>query len=109
MMGWGGCLCRVKAYGSKTDEDVKAAMKDIPEGLRWAFNLGHADVFPATSGKENAAKYLMQKFDASPSSSFLLCDDDNDLGEQACKPPLPLQACVPCQPLAGGMSVGVQS
>lgn len=71
---------RLKAYGSKTDEDVKAAMKGIPEGLIWAFNLGHADVFPATSGKENAAKYLMDKFDAAPSSSFLLCDDDNDIG-----------------------------
>lgn len=55
-------------------------MKGIPEGLIWAFNLGHADVFPATSGKENAAKYLMDKFDAAPSSSFLLCDDDNDIG-----------------------------
>ncbi|EIE21831.1 hypothetical protein COCSUDRAFT_17230 [Coccomyxa subellipsoidea C-169] len=72
--------CGLKAYGSKTDEDVKAAMKGIPEGLIWAFNLGHADVFPATSGKENAAKYLMDKFDAAPSSSFLLCDDDNDIG-----------------------------
>lgn len=73
-------LCRVKAYGSKSDDDVKAAMKDIPAGLRWAFNLGHVDVFPDTSGKQNAAKYLMQKFDAAPSSSFLLCDDDNDIG-----------------------------
>ena len=71
---------RLKAYGSKTDADVKAAMKDIPEGLQWAFNLGHADVFPSTSGKENAAKYLMERFDADPSSSFLLCDDDNDIG-----------------------------
>lgn len=77
---WGAVCCRLKAFGSKTDDDVKAAMKGIPEGLMWAFNLGHADVFPATSGKENAAKYLMDKFDAAPTSSFLLCDDDNDIG-----------------------------
>ena len=77
---WGALCCRLKAFGSKTDDDVKAAMKGIPEGLMWAFNLGHADVFPATSGKENAAKYLMDKFDAAPTSSFLLCDDDNDIG-----------------------------
>jgi hypothetical protein len=79
----------VKAYGSKSDNDVKAAMKNIPEGLTWAFNLGHADVFPATSGKCNAAVYLMQKFDAAPSSSFLLCDDDNDLGRLPGLSPLP--------------------
>ena len=52
----------------------------VPEGLAYAYNLGHVDVFPATSGKENAARYLMERFDASPASSFLLCDDDNDLG-----------------------------
>ena len=73
--------CRLKAYGKKTIEDVYEALKGLPDGLATAFNLGHADVFPATSGKENAAKYLMSKFDADPSSSFLLCDDDNDVGE----------------------------
>lgn len=56
-------------------------MRDtVPEGLSYAYNLGHVDVFPATSGKENAARYLMDRLDAAPASSFLLCDDDNDLG-----------------------------
>ena len=67
-------------YGKKTIDDVHAALAALPEGITAAFNLGHADVFPSTSGKENAATYLMSKFDADPSSSFLLCDDDNDVG-----------------------------
>ena len=72
---------RLKVYGKKTIDDVHKALAGLPEGITAAFNLGHADVFPSTSGKENAAKYLMSKFDADPSSSFLLCDDDNDIGE----------------------------
>ena len=61
----------------------------VPEGLAYAYNLGHVDVFPATSGKENAARYLMERFDASPASCFLLCDDDNDLGARFEHTPFP--------------------
>ena len=32
-----------------------------------------------TSGKDNAARHLMDRFDAAPHGCFLLCDDDNDL------------------------------
>ena len=72
---------RLKAFGSKSAADVEEVVKTtVPEGLAYAYNLGHVDVFPATSGKENAATYLMERFDASPASCFLLCDDDNDLG-----------------------------
>ena len=71
-------------FGKKTMEDVQGALAALPQGITAAFNLGHADVFPCTSGKENAAKYLMSKFDANPSSCFLLCDDDNDIGEPLC-------------------------
>ncbi len=68
-------------FGSKTVDDMLETVKTtVPAGLTYAFNLGHVDVFPATSGKQNAAMYLMERFDASPASSFLLCDDDNDLG-----------------------------
>ena len=80
-------MCRLKVYGKKTIDDVHQALAGLPEGITAAFNLGHADVFPSTSGKENAAKYLMSKFDADPSSSFLLCDDDNDIGE------IPITVC----------------
>ena len=81
-------------YGKKTIDDVHSALAGLPEGITAAFNLGHADVFPSTSGKENAAKYLMSKFDADPSSSFLLCDDDNDIGVASCMHcSLPLPSC----------------
>ena len=75
---------RLKAFGSKSAADVEETVRTtLPEGLAYAYNLGHVDVFPATSGKENAARYLMGRFDASPASSFLLCDDDNDLGARS--------------------------
>ena len=49
-------------------------------GLRWASNMGHLDVFPETSGKAQVAKYLLKRLDGEASSSFLLCDDANDMG-----------------------------
>ena len=76
--------CRLKVHGSKSVEDMRDTVRNtVPPGLAYAFNLGHADVFPATSGKENAAAYIMDRFDATPATSFLLCDDDNDLGARA--------------------------
>ncbi|KAL4438989.1 hypothetical protein ABPG77_006926 [Micractinium sp. CCAP 211/92] len=59
---------------------VAAALRDLPSGLATALNLGAADVFPATSGKENAARHLMQHFGAEPAECNFMCDDDNDLG-----------------------------
>ncbi len=40
---------------------------------------GQADVYPATSGKEQAARYLIQQLGADTANCSLLCDDDNDL------------------------------
>ncbi len=41
---------------------------------------GTADFYPTTSGKENAARYLMARFCIEDTSkSAFLCDDDNDL------------------------------
>ena len=51
----------------------------MPAGLRWASNMGHLDVFPETSGKAQVAKYLLKRLDGVASSSFLLCDDANDM------------------------------
>ena len=45
-----------------------------------SFNLGVADVYPSTSGKEAAARHLMTALKAQPQHCCLLCDDDNDLG-----------------------------
>ena len=49
-------------------------------GLRWASNMGHLDVFPETSGKAQVARYLLKRLEGDASSSFLLCDDANDMG-----------------------------
>jgi hydroxymethylpyrimidine pyrophosphatase-like HAD family hydrolase len=50
-------------------------------GLAFAGNLGAVDVYPATSGKKNAAKYLMEKFGGhiDGTDSVFMCDDDNDI------------------------------
>ena len=55
-------------------------MSHIGAGLRWASNMGHLDVFPSTSGKDQVAKYLLRRMDGDASNSFLLCDDANDMG-----------------------------
>jgi hydroxymethylpyrimidine pyrophosphatase-like HAD family hydrolase len=48
-------------------------------GLNSAFNLGKADVFPAASGKANAARYLMELESIKIDDSVALFDDDNDI------------------------------
>ena len=78
--------CRLKVQkgegaAAKTSGALKDVMQRLPEGLTGSFNLGHADIFPATSGKHNAACHLMQCFGAVPAQTMLLCDDDNDLGD----------------------------
>ena len=46
-------------------------------------------MYPATSGKEQAAHYLIQQLGAKTANCSLLCDDDNDLSA-----PQHLMACV---------------
>jgi hydroxymethylpyrimidine pyrophosphatase-like HAD family hydrolase len=50
-------------------------------GLDFAENLGAVDVYSNTSGKKNAAVYLMGKFggNTNGSDSIFMCDDDNDI------------------------------
>ena len=77
--------------------------------LAWSTNLGHVDVYPATSGKKNAGLYLaaqlldvdqqqhelvdaaaatsegqqamaLSSSEAAGAATAFLCDDDNDLG-----------------------------
>ena len=77
--------------------------------LAWSTNLGHVDVYPATSGKKNAGLYLaaqllkvdqqqhgqldaasatseghqamaLSSSEAMGAATAFLCDDDNDLG-----------------------------
>jgi hydroxymethylpyrimidine pyrophosphatase-like HAD family hydrolase len=48
-------------------------MKSLePRGLKCAFNLGKADIFPGSSGKSNAAKYIMELVGATPDECIAL-------------------------------------
>ena len=64
-----------------SQDDLEKLLHSVPEELATSFNLGLADVYPAISGKHNAAKHLLEVFDASADSAVLMADDDNDLGE----------------------------
>ena len=66
--------------GGQSSAALREALADLPEQLTSSFNLGVADVYPASSGKAAAALHLMQMLDARPEQCCLLCDDDNDLG-----------------------------
>ncbi|CAN8066131.1 unnamed protein product [Agarophyton chilense] len=52
-------------------------------GLTSSYNLGKADVYPAGSGKANAARGVLRELGESASDAVALFDDDNDvlLGE----------------------------
>jgi len=73
------CGGRLQIPEGKTEAELTEALLTLPDGLAHSRNLHAADVYPATSGKDNAARHLMQRFDAAPHACLLLCDDDNDL------------------------------
>eukprot|EP00933_Yihiella_yeosuensis_P007286 TRINITY_DN112245_c0_g1_i1.p1 TRINITY_DN112245_c0_g1~~TRINITY_DN112245_c0_g1_i1.p1 ORF type:complete len:344 (-),score=63.96 TRINITY_DN112245_c0_g1_i1:78-1109(-) len=86
----GGWACDSKSYSTnfrvnlskskgKTDADLKRIMNNLPPGLACSFNLGSADFYPATSGKDLAAKYLVGFFGSTTEESVSMGDDDNDL------------------------------
>lgn len=54
-------------------------MAQHPKDLSCTENLGVLDFYPATSGKEGAARHLMQRWGVPVASTAFLCDDDNDL------------------------------
>ncbi len=72
----------MKANKGKTPDDVTNVVKNLQPGLTSSYNIGLADFYPSTSGKENAAQYIVDKFNTNLAEAFLLCDDDNDMGEQ---------------------------
>eukprot|EP00882_Tetradesmus_deserticola_P005608 GHRQ01005904.1.p1 GENE.GHRQ01005904.1~~GHRQ01005904.1.p1 ORF type:complete len:310 (+),score=119.36 GHRQ01005904.1:314-1243(+) len=63
----------------KTEQQLQAAAAAVPPCLATSTNLGSADFYPRSSGKEGAAAYLMGKFRLPASRCAVLCDDDNDL------------------------------
>ena len=71
---------RVSA-GEAGEEVLQAQLAALPATLRYAYNLGAADVFPATSGKAAALRYVAQRWGIAPESARCCCmgDDDNDI------------------------------
>ena len=72
---------RLKAKDGKTPDDVLNVVKNLDPDLASSFNIGLADFYPSTSGKEKAAKHIVEHYNTNLSEAFLLCDDDNDMGE----------------------------
>ena len=74
------CCFRVdctKTPGS--DALVAEALGALPPGVSCAQNLGKYDFFPATSGKWNAARYLLDALGLARDDAVALFDDENDL------------------------------
>eukprot|EP00891_Asterochloris_glomerata_P008333 jgi/Astpho2/8333/fgenesh1_pm.00122_%23_16_t len=71
---------RIKVRDPHSQDDLEKLLQSLPEELATSYNLGLADVYPAISGKHNAAKHLLEVFKASADSAVLMADDDNDLG-----------------------------
>ncbi|GAX80007.1 hypothetical protein CEUSTIGMA_g7446.t1 [Chlamydomonas eustigma] len=70
---------RVHAKNGKSMAQLQSLASSAPSGLSCSFNLGAADFYPATSGKLQAAKYLMKCWSIDSKDSVFLCDDDNDM------------------------------
>lgn len=72
---------RIKLAPPKTAADLQLIRASLAsQSLTSSFNLGSCDVYPASTGKEGAANYLMHKWGVRAADCVLLCDDDNDLG-----------------------------
>ena len=64
----------------KTERDLDLALRSLPPCLSSSRNLGCADVFPSTSGKEAVGRYVAAALGVSlRENCAFLCDDDNDL------------------------------
>ena len=79
-------LVRVRSARAGCDpQGLAALVAALPPCLQSAENLEYLDIFPATSGKENAARYLAAAvFDSEIAACASLGDDDNDLALAAC-------------------------
>lgn len=58
---------------------VFAVSDHVLAGLVSTINLGKADVYPAYSGKANAAVHIAKQMGADIKDCAFLCDDDNDI------------------------------
>ena len=69
----------LKKSKGKSASDLEKVISNLPPQLASSFNLGMADIYPSSSGKDKAAEYLMQKFGFPKEDSISMGDDDNDL------------------------------
>lgn len=70
----------VSNSGEKTERDLDLALQSLPPCLSSSRNLGCADVFPSTSGKEAVGRYVAAALGVClKTRCAFLCDDDNDL------------------------------
>ncbi|KAK9814335.1 hypothetical protein WJX72_004109 [[Myrmecia] bisecta] len=77
---------KCRSSPNKTEADLQAIIDNLPASLASSTNLGSANVYPSTSGKENVAMYLLERFNSTLESASFMCDDDNDLGLAALLP-----------------------
>lgn len=65
----------------KTDTKFREVVERECEkrGLTSSFNLGKADIYPAASGKANAARHILELNHIDATNAVALFDDDNDL------------------------------
>ncbi|KKP37121.1 hypothetical protein A2483_04765 [Candidatus Peregrinibacteria bacterium RIFOXYC2_FULL_33_13] len=69
----------LKQNPDKMQEDIDKLQKEVPPLITTAHNLGKADFYPEISGKGNAVKYILEKFNIRIEESAACMDDDNDL------------------------------
>ncbi len=75
----GGGKCGRGNGSGKTERDLDLALRSLPPCLSSSRNLGCADVFPSTSGKEAVGRHAAAALGVPLSDCAFLCDDDNDL------------------------------
>lgn len=51
----------MKNTPGKSEEELQQVIASRPDSLACTFNIGVADFYPAASGKEAAAQYLMRR------------------------------------------------
>lgn len=60
-------------------EVLETVQLRIPPNLSTSQNLGAADIYPKTSGKRNAAQYIIDAWGVKFNECGFMCDDDNDV------------------------------
>lgn len=70
---------RLPVSSEKTEAELDEVLSALPPCLASSRNLGCADVFPVTSGKEAVGRYVAASLGVDLRDCAFLMDDDNDL------------------------------